>query len=103
VLHLAAEGERDSLRERLAHAGDLVLTEPDSGHLRDGEFAPDALFAMLDGWSRRKLITGDHPFDQPIPAGDPLCSPRVKGESAGTRPRKHPREGSLPWYSTRSG
>ncbi|WP_326954047.1 MEDS domain-containing protein [Amycolatopsis sp. NBC_01286] len=62
VLYLAAEGEREIFRERLGHAGDLVLTEPDSGHLRDGEFAPDALFAMLDGWSRRKLVTGDHPF-----------------------------------------
>lgn len=62
VLYLAAEGERETIRERLAHAGDLVLTEPGSGHLRDGEFAPDALFAMLDGWSRRKLVTGDHPF-----------------------------------------
>lgn len=47
--------------ERLAHAGDLMLTEPGSGHLRD-EFAPDALFTMLDGWSRRKLGAGAHPF-----------------------------------------
>jgi hypothetical protein len=62
VLYLAAEGERENIRERLAHAGDLMLTEPGSGHLRDGEFAPDALFTMLDGWSRRKLGTGDHPF-----------------------------------------
>jgi hypothetical protein len=62
VLYLAAEGERENIRERLAHAGDLMLTEPASGHLRDGEFAPDALFTMLDGWSRRKLGTGAHPF-----------------------------------------
>lgn len=62
VLYLAAEGEREDFRERLARAGDLVLTEPETGHLRDGEFAPDELFAMLDGWSRRKLGTGDRPF-----------------------------------------
>lgn len=62
VLYLAAEGERETFRERLAAAGDLDLTEPDGGHLRDGGFAPDALFGMLDGWSRRKLATGDHSF-----------------------------------------
>ncbi|MEA5365267.1 MEDS domain-containing protein [Amycolatopsis sp., V23-08] len=61
VFYLAAEGERKHFRERLAHDGDLLLTEPENGHLRDGEFAPDALFAMLDGWAQRKLGTGDHP------------------------------------------
>ncbi|WP_146060246.1 MEDS domain-containing protein [Amycolatopsis sp. CA-128772] len=62
VLYLAAEGEREDIRERLAQAGDLMLTEPGCGHLRDGEFAPDALFAMLDGWARGKLGTGARPF-----------------------------------------
>ncbi|MGW4527392.1 MEDS domain-containing protein [Amycolatopsis sp. NPDC004378] len=62
VLYLAAEGEREDFRDRLPGVGDLVLTEPETGHLRNGEFAPDALFAMLDGWSRRKLGTGDRPF-----------------------------------------
>ncbi|WP_290055610.1 MEDS domain-containing protein [Amycolatopsis solani] len=66
VLYLAAEGEREDFRERLAGAGDLVLTEPEDGHLRNGEFAPDELFAMLDGWSRRKLGTGDRPFGRVV-------------------------------------
>jgi hypothetical protein len=78
VLYLGVEGERENFREPPAHAGDLVLTEPENGHLRDGEFAPDALFATLDGWSRRKLVTGDHPFG------------RIVGDMSWAAPRLSP-------------
>lgn len=78
VLYLAAEGERANIRERLARTGDLVLTEPGGGHLRHGEFAPDALFAMLDGWSRRKLGTGRRPFG------------RIVGDMSWAAPRLNP-------------
>ena len=33
VLYLAAVGERENIRERPAHAGDLLLTEPGSGQV----------------------------------------------------------------------
>ncbi|VVJ19585.1 Uncharacterised protein [Amycolatopsis camponoti] len=78
VLYLGAEGERENFRERLDHVGDLVVTEPDDGHLRDGEFAPDELFAMLDGWSRRRFGTGDHPFG------------RIVGDMSWAAPRLSP-------------
>jgi hypothetical protein len=58
VFFLAAEGERGDISARLGADGDLLLTEPEGGHLRGGRFAPDELLATLQAWAASRFAGG---------------------------------------------
>ena len=62
VLFLACAGEMPDIRPQLGDAGDLELTEPEGGHLRNGQLMPDKLLEALEGWAARKRVTEGHVF-----------------------------------------
>jgi hypothetical protein len=86
VLYLGRDGEKETMPALLGEHGNLELTEPENGHLRDGRYSPDDLFVRLDDWVERTLTSGAAPFGRI--AGDMswasrLMSPTLVAELVG--------------------
>ena len=80
VLFLARAGEMPDIRPQLGDSGDLELTEPEGGHLQNGEFAPDELLDALEDWAARKRVAEGRVFGRIV--GDmswiaPLLAPEL--------------------------
>ncbi|HEY0449612.1 MEDS domain-containing protein [Actinophytocola sp.] len=83
VLFHAAHGEKETAWSLLGDKGDLELTEPETGHLRDGRFAPAELLESLETWATRKHVSTGRPFGRI--AGDmswaaPILTPALIDE-----------------------
>jgi hypothetical protein len=80
VLFLAPAGEMVDIRPQLGEMGDLELSEPEGGHLRNGRFAPAELLETLEGWAARKRLANGGIFGRMV--GDmswiaPLLTPQL--------------------------
>jgi len=62
VLFLPGAGGVPHNRPQLGESGDLELIEPEGGHLRNGQFAPDQLLDALEAWAVRKRVAEGRVF-----------------------------------------
>jgi hypothetical protein len=80
VRFVADAGETSAIRSVLSDQGDLDLSEPDGGHLRNGQYAPKEFLEELAGWAARTGVAEGRVFGRI--AGDmswaePLLSPEL--------------------------
>jgi len=80
VLFLARAGESRDIRLQLGDPGDLELTEPEGGHLRNGQFTPDKLLEAVEGWAARIWVAEGRAFGRIV--GDmswiaPILAPEL--------------------------